>query len=331
MGLSYAIDQDPSLAALQPQAGFAALVRRFAANAGPQGAGRVAFHLPDRAGIIEGLARDAAGHWFFGDVRERCVWRLDPAGRLERFAADPSLLGVFGLKVDDAHRALWAGTAAVPEMRGAGPESKGRAALVEFDLADGRVRHSAAVPADGREHVLGDVLLAPDGSVFASDSLAPVIWRLPRGGDRLQRWLESDDFVSLQGLALAPDGHDLIVADYANGLWRISLADQSHALLRPPTGATLFGIDGLYAVAGGLVAVQNGVAPQRIVRLRLDAAGQPAALTVVEAGHEAMNDVSLGAVAGDQFHFIGNSGWSLYEQPGATPAPRAVTVFQTRI
>jgi len=331
MGLAFAVDRDASFAPLHDQAAFAALAASFAANARPHGTGRVAFPLPDRDGIIEGIARDADGNWYFGDVRNRCLWRRSHSGEVRRFSDDSSLLGVFGLKVDQAHTAIWAGTSAVPEMKNATADEKGRAALVEFDLATGRVRRSFATPADGRDHLLGDVLLGADGSVFASDSTAPVIWRLPPGGKRLQRWIESDDFISLQGMASAPDGRSLVVADYANGLWRVSLADQAHVLLAPPRGATLFGIDGLYAVDGGLVAVQNGISPQRAVRITLDAGGRPVEVRTLEAGHPAMDDLSLGLVADGQFHFIGNSGWALFDPPSATPAPRAVSIFQTQI
>jgi hypothetical protein len=331
MGLTFSIANDRALAPLRDQPRFEALVKAFAANAAPQGNGRVAFPLYDRDGIIEGIACDAAHNWYFGDVRNRCLWRVDPAGKLTLFSNDNSLGGVFGLKVDDARGALWAGTAAVAEMKGGTAADKGRGALVEFDLASGQIRHSYALPADGRDHVLGDVLLAADGSVFTSDSLAPVIWRLPAGGKRLQRWLESDDFISLQGMALAPDGLSLVVADYANGLWRISLADQSHSLLKAPAGTTLYGIDGLYAVPGGLLAVQNGLSPQRIVRIALNPAGQPVEVRTLESGHAAMNDLSLGVVTDGQFHFIGNSGWALFDSPGATPAPRTVSIFQTQI
>ena len=331
MGLTFAIEKDAALQPLRDQEAFGRLTRRFAENSAPRGGGKVAFALPDRDGIIEGIAADAAGNWYFGDVRNRCVWRRDAAGRVTRFAGDPALLGVFGLKADDARGVLWAGTSAVAEMKGGDAADRGHAALVEFELATGQVRRMWPVPADGRDHVLGDVLLLPDGSVFASDSLAPIIWRLAPHGQRLQRWLESADFSSLQGMAPSPDGRSLLVADYANGLWQVSLADQSHSLLRAPAGTTLFGLDGLYAVAGGLLAVQNGVNPQRIVRIALDAGGRPAGVQVLEAGHPAMDDVSLGVVSGGRFHFVGNSGWALFEAPGAAPAPRTVTVFATQI
>ena len=337
MGLQFPIARDEALASLRQQKDFPVLAQSLAAGAvGPDAKDEAAWAVTDADGILEGLAcHPATLEWYFGDVHNHCVWHRDVSsgtGRLKKFSVDADqLLGVFGLKIDEKRNVLWAATAALPEMKGYAAADRGRAALVELDLATGRVRRAFPVPADGREHVLGDLLLAPDGGVFTSDSAAPVIWRLPPGGTRLEKWLEHTDFVSLQGMAFSADGRNLLIADYANGLWRIDVASRAVALSRAPAHATLFGIDGIYAVPGGLVAVQNGVNPQRILRLTLAADGAVAGARVLKAGHPAMSDVTLGQVVNGRFHFIGNSGWSLYEDPLATPAPRTVTILNTAI
>ena len=335
MGLAFDVARDPTLDPLQGTTGFAFVAQIFAANHAPFGRGETTLALPGVDGIIEGLACHPVTHnWYFGDVRNRCIWirtGSDATATIRKFSADTdNLAGIFGLKLDEKHNSLWAATAALPEMKGYTAADEGRAALVEFDLATGRVKRSFAVPADGHPHVLGDLLLAADGSVFTSDSTAPIIWRLAPVATQLEKWVESADFVSLQGLAPGADGKSLVVADYANGLWRIDLASRTVALLTPPAHTTLFGIDGLYAVRGGFVAVQNGIQPERVVRIAVGVDGQPTAVQVLAAGQEMMTDLSLGQVVGDRFHFIGNSGWSLYADPKSTPAPRDVTVLSTQ-
>ncbi len=335
MGLAFDAVHDPKLAVLLGQPGFDFAAQVFSANHAPAGHDAAAFAVGGVDGIIEGIAcHPRTLRWYFSDVRNRCVWTRDTRGATavtRKFSAEAdNLLGVFGLKIDELHNSLWAGTAALPEMKGFTAADKGRAALVEFDLATGRVKRSLAVPADGRDHVLGDLFLAADGSIFVSDSTAPVIWRLAPGGNALEKWLESADFVSLQGIAPAADGQALVVADYANGLWRVDLASRAVALLKPAPHTTLFGIDGLYAVRGGFIAVQNGVEPQRVVRIAVGTDGQPAGLQVLLANHEGMTDLSLGQVVGNRFHFVGNSGWSLYGDPQAAPPARDVTIFSTQ-
>ncbi len=332
MGLTYPIELDKTFAALHMQRQYPDLVKAFAANAVPHGTGQSAFQIPDCDGIVEGVACDGQGNWYFSDVRNRCLWRRDAAGNLTCFSRDAdALLGIFGLKVDEKRGALWAGTSALPEMRGYIPADNDRAALVEFDLTDGRVRHSYPVPADGREHVLGDVLVGSDGTIYASDSGPPIIWRLKPGATQLEKWLECDQCVNLQGMIESPDHRSLIFADYLSGLWRADFDSKAVEHFSPLPNQTLLGLDGLYAIPGGLIATQSGSQPLRVVRLTLDGTGRPTSLQVLESGHPKLNDLSLGTVVGDEFYFIGNSGWALFEKPETTPARRPVTVFKTKI
>lgn len=333
MGLQMNVAADPSFTPLKDLSRFQALAARLTSPLPPVGpADEAAFAITGVTGIIESCLVDPETLlWYFGDVRNRCVWRRDVSsgvGELIRFTREEDALdGVFKIALSADRKTLWAATAAVGVMGGTPAEDGTRTALVAIDFATGRVHNTYPVPADGRKHLLGDFLLAADGSIYATDSMSPVIWRLPAGGIALEPWLESEDFLSLQGVALNETGTDLYVADYANGLWRISTATKTPVLLTAPANATFFGIDGLYAVPGGLLAVQNGVNPQRVLRLDLPLAG-PTSARIVAQGRSTMTDLALGQVFNGRFHVVGNSGWSLFDPPPPTPpAPRRVTIW----
>jgi len=289
---------------------------------------------PNMDGILEGLAIHPTTHEaFFGDVHNRCIWARDTGGAaaaMKKFSAEADgLLGVFALKFSADERTLWASCSAVPEMKGYTAADKGGAFLAAYDLTTRKLLRKFPLPADGRAHVLGDFIIARDGTVYATDSLAPVIWRLTPGTDRIENWLEDAAFKSLQGLAFDAEGASLYIADYPRGLWRVSLATHTTKLLPAPAGTNLRGLDGLYAVPGGLVAVQNGLNPQRIVRVRLDGADAIAGADVLLSGRAEMTDLSLGQVVDGRLHFIANSGWELYANPAATPQPRDVFILST--
>ena len=338
IGLDLRIAADPALAPLRARADFQALVAGFAANHAARGAARdeSAWTIPAATGIIEGLAINPdTQEAFFGDVHNRCIWCRaagDPSAGLRKFSRDTDgLLGVFALKLDPGSNTLWASSSAVPEMSGYAAADRGRSLLAAYDLSTRALRHTYALPADGRDHVLGDFTFGTDHSIYVTDSLAPVIWRLAPGGAALEKWFESGEFVSLQGLALSDDRRSLCVADYASGLWRIPLDVPAATRLPAPAHTTLLGIDGLYAVAGGLVGVQNGVSPQRIVRIALDAVGRPTAGTILAAGLPAMTDLALGQILEGRLAFVGNSGWALFDDPKTTPASRAVNILSTQV
>jgi|JI10StandDraft_1071094.scaffolds.fasta_scaffold182492_2 hypothetical protein len=321
-------------AALHAHPQFHELIRAFAINARPAGRDETAWTITGMDGIIEGLAvHPATLESFFSDVHHRCIWYRDVSGDsaiMKKFSTDTDgLLGVFALKIDAARNTLWASSSALPEMQGYTDADKGRAFLASYNLATRRLIATYPLPADTREHVLGDFVVAGDGTIYVSDSAAPVIWRLTPGAAALEKWLESAEFLSLQGLALSADGRQLYVADYANGLWQVDLGTRTPRLLAAPAHTTLFGIDGLYAVPGGLIAVQNGINPQRVIRIDLAADGTPSAVRVLGAGHPSMSDLALGQVIAGHFDFIGNAGWELHAKPDAKPAPRNVVILHT--
>ncbi|MBI3886395.1 MAG: SMP-30/gluconolactonase/LRE family protein [Opitutae bacterium] len=331
LGVSLNVARQPAFAPLRERPEFAALEKRFAANRAPRGSADAAFTLPDMTGIIEGIAhRAATGEFFFGDVHNRCVWRRDAAGRLSKFsAATDELLGVFGVAIDEHRHALYAATAAVPEMSGYTPADENKTGLARYDLATGKLLGLALVPADGRKHVLGDLAVAPDGSVYATDSFSPIIWRLAPGATALEKYLDDDAaYSSPQGIAFTPDGKFFYFSDYLNGLFRVETATRRAARLLPPAGATFIGLDGLALTPAGLVATQNNGAPARLLRLALDASGEHVtAVKVLVSGVPAMNDLALGCFADGRYFFAGQSGWALFDPPTATPPTRAVTIY----
>lgn len=336
MGLNLNVAGDEVFAPLRNRAGFAALVEAFAANRAATGRDETAWAITDMDGIVEGFAvHPATLESFFSDVHNRCIWHRDTSGApavMKKFSRDTDgLPGVFALKIDAGRDTLWASCSALPEMKGYTEADKGRAFLAAYDLKTRTLRATYPLTPDAREHVLGDFVIATDGTIYASDSAAPVIWRLAPGAKALEKWIENDDFLSLQGLALGSDGRNLYVADYANGLWRIDVATHRPVLLTAPAHTTLFGLDGIYAVPGGLIAVQNGVNPQRVIRISLAADGSASAVNVLDAGHPAMTDLALGQVVNGHFDFVGNAGWNLFEKTKTAGPARTVTILRTAL
>jgi hypothetical protein len=119
------------------------------------------------------------------------------------------------------------------------------------------------------------------------------------------------------GLALSADEKLLYVADWANGLAVVDLAARTLSWIRPPAGATVLGIDGLIRHAGALLAIQNGVNPPRIQRLRLalDGRSLTSAQTLERAVKE-WDEPTLGAVVGDELFYVATSQWPRYGQDG---------------
>ena len=207
-GLYTPAAKDIDFARLADESTFQTITAQFEANRQPRGHTDTAFTLMDQTGLIEGIAwREATNEWFFGDLHHRCVWRRTTGGELIRFTALGAVaFGIGGLVVDEARGLLWAAGSTQKVTSGWSEATDGQCALLAFDLTTGELRATYPLPEDGRAHATVDLTLGADGSVYLSDSTAPVIWRLAPESDQLENWCEDARFRSLQGLALSADG-----------------------------------------------------------------------------------------------------------------------------
>lgn len=334
LGTHSPVEKAAEFAPLRGRKDFQEVAARIASNNLPKGEGKIAFSVPGMTGIVEGIAyRPTTGEYFFGDPHGRCIWVRTPDGKVRRWTAEgDGLWSVFGLQIDEERDTLWAATSAVAAMREFTEEQKGLAGLADIELSTGRVRRVIGLPADHGEHVLGDLTLAADGTVYVTDSGVPVLWRLVAGSDRLENFLEHEEFMSLQGIVAIGSGAVLLVSDYANGLLRVDVAARQVRRLESPPDTTLLGLDGLTLAPDGLtvLAIQNGVRPRRVVALQIDeAADGVSAVRILESAHLTLADPTLGCVVKKEFVFIGNAGWTRFEDGGAGEAPRPVPIFKT--
>jgi hypothetical protein len=320
MGFTFPTENREDLRTCRAQAACREALAVLDRNRQPKATSTVAFKLAAPRLLPEGLAYDAASDSFFvSSVRQRLILKVGPSRQPQPFAdRSAGLWAALGLAVDAPRKRLWVATAAMAEMADALPVDEGKSALVALDLATGRAVARYDVP-PGRPHVLGDVIVAPNGDVFTTDSTSPALYRLPANGHALEVMAAGEPFVSLQGLALSADGQRIFVADYAKGLFVVDIDSHRVRLLDAPRTAGLLGIDGLYRVGESLIGVQNGTAPPRLLRFGVEAE-RITSVEVLDAGHPSAPDPTLGVVVGDRFFYIGNSQWES-ARPGGQMDP----------
>ena len=140
--------------------------------------------------------------------------------------------------------------------------------------------------------------------------------------------LDHGDFISPQTIAVCDGAPYVFVPDYVRGLAAFDL--ETGAVVRWLGSADLHaldGIDGLYCRGHTMVAVQNGVKPERVVSFVLD----PIFKTIV-GEHVLERRVDGGfthaVLAGNALLFLADAGWSALDEHGqqqvgaALAAPR---------
>lgn len=324
MGLVFDPGADADFAALKGARDFAAVRRAFARNREPRGQAQRAFRLKSPTFIPEGIAYDPERrHFYVGSVHERRIQRvLRDDTEVDFVAPGAGLWSVLGMAVDEKRDLLWVATAALPQMRDARPEELGRSAIVAFRLKSGEQRHRFVLEDGPGPHALGDLVVLRDGTIYATDSRAGVLYALDPERGAFRAASKAGALSSPQGLVQSRDGDHLYVADYTQGLFRYDLDTGALERLEVAGGISVYGIDGLYRHRDDLIAIQNGIRPHRVVRLELGDRGRKVRrLRVLAANLKAFDEPTLGVVVRDEFYFVANSQWGRFDAEHRLPPP----------
>ena len=314
MGLSYAFEQNEDLKPLYETERFKAILSQTARNRSPINASEKLFEVGDKELIAESVAYDPkSGSYFVGSVHQRKIIEIGKDGMQTDYSRpEDGLWSVLGIRVDPVRGYLWAASSAVPQMKGFKESEKGRAGIFKYDLRTRKLLRTFLLPT-GEPHLLGDLAIDVKGDVYATDSVSPSIYKLDLQKGEMSLFLTSDRFSSLQGIAFGKQNAELIVADYSKGIFRIDLVSKVITQIKPAVNITLLGIDGLYYYQGHLVAIQNGVNPNRVIRLELGG-NEITETLILEANHPDFMEPTLGTLIGDDLIYVANSQWPLVNE-----------------
>lgn len=260
-GYHYAFWERASFASLPAGAATAAL--REATTRNGQPSGKIARLI--RTDIdLNGEGIDAfEGGWIAGSMTTGHLHRIDASGKTSVLwrETEPSRR-ILGVRSDAERKIVWACSTGPNERE---PHSQ----LLRISLQPGGVQRFHFPDA---RSLCNDIALLPDGSVAVSDSERGGVLQLTANG-KWRTLVEPGTFGYPNGLSWLAAAQRLVVADL-RGLWTIDLEDARIAPIEAPEGSFVGGIDGLYAVAGDLLGIQNGLRPHRVVRIVLGTAAR---------------------------------------------------------
>ena len=311
-GLVRDVAADSDFVSLWSDGAFQEIAARIRANRDSVGTAREIHRFAHADLLTEDLAYDPVSRSYFASTVHRGVVVEVQADGREREWTDASARpgwGVFAACVDAKRRLLWTSVGATPTTTGYVPSDSGRTGLVAWDLRTRTVARRIDWPVDGQPHLLGDLTVAPDGTVYASDSPAGALREVRPGSDRLVTRIPSG-LEGPQTPAMSGDGRRLYVASYSRGIAVVDPRSGRYSWMTFAPGVGLQGIDGLYVLGHDLIAVQNGTRPVRVMRFHLDAAGtRVVGGEPIERGTQRLGEPTHGVVVGGKFCFLANTGW----------------------
>ncbi|HZM87709.1 MAG TPA: tetratricopeptide repeat protein [Blastocatellia bacterium] len=323
MGVIMPIEKDGDLDSIKGTPEFKLILKRLEASKLPVVRSTTAFTIHEKGLITEGLAYDPVEETFFvSSVHKRRILKISKKGEVETFASEQDgLFSALGMSVDAKRRHLWVTSAAFPQMVNFKKDEQGLSAVFKFDLRSNKLLKKYVLSNETKKHALGDLVIQSNGDVFTTDSLSPAVYVIRAQKDEIELFLEDPGFGSPQGLAFSLGEQHLFMADYSTGLFDIDVKTKKVTHLAPLAGATMLGIDGLYFHKGGLIAVQNGVNPQRVLRISLSKdLARAERLEVLEANNPVFLEPTLGVLVRGTFYFIANSQWPLVDENGKLAA-----------
>lgn len=294
------------------------IVARVRAANPPLVRSTIAYRFAERDLHPEGLAFDPQSRALFVGSFKGKIIRVTPDGTARDFAqvaSRDSARVVVGIRVDTVRNTLWA---TVDDPRAFSDPTIAGGALHRYDLATGRLNARFAMPAPG---ALNDVVVTSTGDAYATNTVDGSVWRTMDGREQMRPFLPAGTAPQANGIALDATRGTLFVAA-AHEIVRVELATGRRSRLVNGTTHPLGSFDGLYWWNGGLVGVQNGVHPGRIVRLTLDeAATTVTAADILERYHPQANGVTTAALDGDALFYIVNTQSRAFRADG-TPIDR---------
>jgi sugar lactone lactonase YvrE len=221
--------------------------------------------IPGDQAYPESMSAASDGTIYISSIASGGVARVKPGETTAEMWIKPGAFDTrvtFGVLVDEKTKTLWVCSNDVSAMGIPGPSSVPGAYLKGFDLATGEGKFSAAFP--GQAHVCNDMVIAPDGTMYVTNTAAPQILRLKPGAKDLEVWLENDLLVpkngaGLDGIALGADGNLYVNTFGGNELFRIALKDGApDAVTKLETSRPIKSPDAIRQLSGNTFLMAEG-------------------------------------------------------------------------
>lgn len=289
---------DPEYEPIKKRSDFLALIDRVHRIFPPVHRAQIAFVVPEKDVIPEGLAVDSGnGTFYMGSLHRRSILRIDPHGVIADFVkvGHYDFGPVCGIKVDPQDHSVWANTCS---------NSGAHAELLHFDR-NGKLLDRFGAPTPGK-HLFNDLVIVQN-KIYLTDSLANAVYQFDSRTRTFARISFSRALHYPNGIAISGDGRLLYVAD-AFGVLEVDLRSMSAQEVDPGPHNTLAQADGLYWYEGSLVAVQNGIGSARVAQFRLSTDGLKVTKAVIlEYRTEFVTLPTTGAILNGEFYFMGNT------------------------
>jgi hypothetical protein len=263
----------------------------------------IAFRIPEKDLIPEGIAHDPAEDAFYlGSINKSKILKITRGGKISEFVAtgDAGLKQVLGMKVLNGK--LWACNN-TPSY-----DSVNRDSFIHVvDTKTGKVEKVFPL-SDGQKHLFNDLVFTKNGDAYITDSEGGAIYKIRKDGDAVEEFVPVQTLQYPNGIIVSSDDTKILVSvGTSQGVISIDLATKE---IKPVQHEKFmfFGIDGFYRYKDSWIGVQNVLFPESIVKINPGKNEMSIEkLELLVANHELFDSPTTGVIVKDEFYFIANS------------------------
>ncbi len=277
------------------------------------GKSEIAFKIPQKDLIAEGITYDSVSRSFFvGSLYCRKIIEVDASGKAQDFISEKQdgIWSVLGMKVDAKRRILWANTANSEDdmlMKDPEHDTVGQTAVYKYDLQTKKLIKKYLLGIKGEHHFFNDLAISKTGDVYITDSNDGSVYRILAAEDKLEQFVKPTGMNYPNGIALSADDSHLYVA-HLGGISVIDLNSKEVKPISAPENIATSSIDGMVFYDHSLIANQAMAGVERVVRFYLSSdPGRIEKLELLQVNHPVFVIPTTGVVAEDSFYFIANS------------------------
>ena len=294
--LGFDPSRDPDFLKIRNTVELQALVAQVRRQTPPVSGSRSVTTIQQPNLFPENLAFDpATNSFFFGNTAKDEIVRCPVKARCVPWVSLPRETQgyVLGLKMDQRSGTVWATN-----------DTADHASLYQYDLHTGQPLRTARI--EGK-HVFNDLALSSTGTVYVTDTPEGAVYVLESPGNALRKLVPDHTFTAANGIALSPDEKTLYVSAWGDGIDAVDLKTLRVMPVPHPATVCLAYIDGLYAIPGSLIAMQNGPMVPRIMRFTLSPDGQKIlGMSTLERRNPLFDGITTGALVNGQLYYVAN-------------------------
>jgi streptogramin lyase len=259
----------------------------------------------ERDFIPEGIAIDnRSGTIYISSINKHKIISIDKNGKHKNFIT-PGQDGFkegLGLKVDEKRRWLWA----LSVYR----EAKNfHSAIYAFELSTGKTMQQYHIQ-DTLPHLFNDLVIAPDGNVFITDTYFTAVYKLNPVAEQLELFIQSPLLRYPNGLDFG--NNKLYIATYRNGIVSLDTTTKEIKKIAGVADTTIaLGLDGLVFYNNSLIGVYNTGDPSSkncVIQYQLSVNGdEVVSETILDQGNPLFADPTTAALFNNNLYVIANS------------------------